>query len=285
MSRLEIVGYPTPGKGKAKLLLDAFCGGAGGTVVDRIPDKLLPGAAAFYGVTDATKHLFYQCLAEKRPYYYMDNAYFDKTREVYFRITKNRLQHEGYMAESDGKRWDALGITIQPPRATTGKHILLCPQSDPFMRICVRYPGADTTPGKWVEDTIAELRKYTKRELRVRPWHNDKKSWYKGLPADLAGCHALVTYSSASAISAMLAGVPAFVTAEDSICAQLCGRPLSEIEHPYLPDHQTLDRWAMVVADNQWTVDEMRRGLPIKYYDSFIPEYMKKKTSADMRSK
>lgn len=258
---MSVVGYPTPGKEKAKLLLDAFCGGAGGTVVSRLPDKLLPGAAAFYGVVPETKHLWEQAKAEGRDYYYIDNAYFDPCRERYFRIAKNRLQHDGGMDETDGKRWAALGLSLAPWRES-GKHILVCPQSDQFMRDAVGYPGS------WLKDITHALRVYTEREVRVRPWDGNKAKWYQSLPADLVGAHALVTYSSASAISALLAGVPAFCTATDCIASSITRGDISNIEYPVFPEYR--ERWAMVVADNQWTVREMKEGLPWRWMNPRI---------------
>lgn len=247
----KVVGYPTPGKGKARMLLNAFCGGADGDVVDEIPKKLLPGAAAFYGVTPATAHLWKQAKAEGRDWYYIDNAYFDKVRGNYFRVTRGRLQHCGF-GVSSGVRFRALDIEIQPWR-TRGEHVLLCPQSDEFMRVCAGYSGS------WVEHAKSALALDTRRELRVRPWSPDKTRWYQTLGADLENCWALVTYSSASAITAMLAGVPAIVTAGDCISAGLTSRLFSNIERPLMP--QNRERWAAVVADNQWTVEEMRSGL------------------------
>lgn len=248
---MTVVGYPTPAKDKARVILDSFCGGAGGSVCRTLPARLLPGAAAFYGVTAATKYLWDQARAEKRDVWYLDNAYFDKTRQVYFRATINRLQHPG-TGTSDGKRFASLGIQIAEPQPP-GKHVLVCPQSDPFMAICAEYPGS------WLKDTVAALKKLTKREIRVRPWQSDKKAWFKTLPDDLKDCHALVTYSSSSAITAMLAGVPAFVTATDSIAVPVANLELEQIETPHLPPD--LLPWCRIVADNQWRLDEMRSGL------------------------
>lgn len=245
-----MVGYPTPGKRKARVLVEAFCRGCGGDVVDALPEKLLPGGAVFYGVTPATVRLWEQAKAEGRDWVYLDNAYFDSCREVYFRATLNRLQHDG-LGESDCRRFAALGLRIQPWR-DEGRHIVVCPQSDEFMVLVAKYRGA------WLEDTLHDLRVATKREIRVRPWARDKKVWYATLPADLQGAHALVTYSSASAVSALLAGVPVFVNARDSI-ARPMGAVLGDIEQPRRPAGR--EEWAGVVADNQWTLEEMRRGL------------------------
>lgn len=250
-----MIGYPTPGKDKARTILQAFCAGApGGEVAEVIPQRLAPGAAAFYGVTPATKHLFDQARAERRDWYYIDNAYFDPCREQYFRVTRGHLQHWGF-GSSDGTRFRALGVDIKPWRAA-GQHVVICPQSDEFMRVCAGYVGS------WLEDTLKDLRRHTERELRVRPWNGNKREWYRTLPADLDDCWALVTYSSASAITALLSGVPAFATAKDCISRRVTKAKLANIELPRRP----LDReaWAHVVADQQWTLAEMASGLTWK---------------------
>lgn len=253
-----VVGYATPGKEKSASILEAFCAGAdrcgaGGRVVREAPPRLLAGAAAFYGVTPATQHLWLQARREQREWYYIDNAYFDKWRQVYFRVTRGALQHHG-LGRSDGRRYARLGIQVRSWRAPgAGRHVLLCPQSDEFMRTCA------LRQGDWVSDTIAELKQHTRRELRVRPWNGNKKAWYATLPDDLANCWALVTYSSASAITALLEGIPAFCTALDCISGPVTERALSSIERPRYPVNR--ESWARVVADNQWTLDEMRSGL------------------------
>lgn len=247
---MNVIGYPTPGKDKARVILDAFCAGAGGEVARDIPARLPAGIPAFYGVTPATAHLWRQARAEGRDWFYIDNAYFDRVRGTYFRVTKNRLQHSG-LGYSDGERFAGLGVAIAPWRAD-GRHVLICPQSEEFMRVCAGYAG------HWLTDTLAELRIYA-RDLRVRPWQRDKTKWYETLGEDLKGCWALVTYSSASAITAMLAGVPAICTAEDCISRAVTGGELSAILDPWQPAARAA--WAAVVADNQWTLDEMRSGL------------------------
>lgn len=254
---MNVIGYPTPGKDKARVICKAFCDGApGGKVVDAIPRELLPGAAVFYGVTDATQHLFDQCLREKRTYYYIDNAYFDPCRQVYFRVTRDALQFRyTESCVTDGRRFAALKLPDFKPQRERGKHVLVCPQSDAFMRICAKYVGS------WPDDTVRALRKLTAREIRVRPWNGNKAKWYASLPQDLYDCHALVTWSSASAITALFAGVPAIVTSPESIAWELCGQGLAVIESPRFPQRWQLQHFAGVVADQQFTLDEMRKGL------------------------
>ena len=136
-----IVGYWKLGKAKAKSLLDAFTQGAchagepnSGVCISGVPKKLMHDSdVAFYGVTPELMHLWQQAKDEGRTWYYIDNAYLDPCREQYFRITKNRLQitGEGFGPPS---RFDALKIAISPWRKG-GEHILVCPQSEHFMRL------------------------------------------------------------------------------------------------------------------------------------------------------
>lgn len=256
---MSVVGYPTPGKQKARDILDAFCAGApSGMVVDQLPEKLLPGMAVFYGVTPQTKYLWDQARAEKRDWIYIDNAYFDGCRQVYFRATLNRMQHHG-TGYSDGDRLERLiyeerRVAEPEPWRETGNHIVLAPQSDQFMKVCAGYKGS------WINDTLTGLRKLTTRTILARNWTSDKAEWYRQLHLDLRQAWAVVTYSSASAITALIAGVPAFVTAHDCIARCIAFTDLREIERrPPPEDDRRL--WMAVIADNQWTLEEMRSGL------------------------
>ena len=251
MSSKVTIGYPTPGKAKAKLILEAFCAGANGKVADSHV-SLLPGPASFYGVVPETKHLWKAAKREGRDVYYIDNAYFDSAREVYFRVTRNRLQHPGY-GESDGKRFASLNIPIQPWRES-GTHVLVCPQSVQFMRDVAEYQG------DWLKDTLTALKLLTDRPVRVRAWSGNKKEWFRGLPEDLKDCHCLVSYSSSSSITALLSGVPAISTGDDAIARPVTGR-LEDVENPPKPSEDERRAWASVAADNQWTLPEMRSGL------------------------
>ena len=83
----------------------------------------------------------------------------------------------------------------------------------------------------------------------------DKAAQAASLVADLFGAHALVTWSSAAAVTAVMSGVTA-------VCAPQCAAaPVSslvaEIDDPPRPERQ---EWCNVLADNQFTVAEMGDG-------------------------
>jgi hypothetical protein len=208
--------------------------------------ELEPGDCAFYGVRPAWKHLWEQAKKEKRNVYYCDNAYWDRAREIYFRITRNALQADGCQAvwNDDGAaRFKALGITIRDWQ-TNGSHIVVCPQTEEFTKVVAGYEG------DWLADATTEIRKHTDRPLRIR-----RKGESRPISHDLAGAWALLTHMSCAAVEALCAGVPVFATGR--CAAQWMGSSdLSMIETPYYPERR--QEWAEVLAANQWTLAEMR---------------------------
>lgn len=237
--------YPQPGKPKARTICEAFAEGFGGRVVQHTPQALYSGPAMFYGVRPAWLHLWQQAKDEGREWWYADNSYFDAGRERYFRLTRGALQHDG-RGESDGQRLAALGVTVQPWRAG-GYHIVACVQSDEFLRVVA---GVDGGAAGWLCAVRNTLARVTKRQLVVR-----QKRDSRPLADDLAGAWALVTYCSAAANEALIAGIPVHVATG---AALEFSTPLNEIESPRRPEGR--ERWASVLADNQWTLDEIRRG-------------------------
>lgn len=211
-------------------LIEAFAAGCGGRVASTWSPRLEPGAAAFYGVRRSWKHLWDQAKREGRDWYYIDNAYFDCTREAQFRIAKNAIQHTG-LGESDGRRFAALGLSVKPMREG-GARVVIAAQSQEFMEVVAGDPG-------WLARVSQNLRdQYGGENVIVRT-----KQEKRPLVEDLKQAALLVTWSSAAAVTALLEGVRV-------ACALEC-----------CATHATdRSRWAAVLADQQWTEGEMRNG-------------------------
>lgn len=242
-----LTAYPVAGKRKCLELCEAFIEGSGGTVASSL-SRLNPGSAFFYGVDGSNVKLWNAVRSNpKQDWYYCDNSYFDSTRQVYFRVTKNRLQHSG-LGQSTGERFRALGISIRP-WSMDGNHVIVCPQSEAFMRDVIGFRG------DWLAETVSGLRSYTKREIRVRLWDRNKSLLSGTLEKDLVGAFALVTWSSTAAVTAALEGVPIVCSAS---CAAM---PLSgQIYALHTLPKRNREIWAGVLADNQWTLAEFRNG-------------------------
>lgn len=239
---MVVTAYPVAGKRKSFDLCLAFVRGCGGQIGATLRD----GAAVFYGVDDSNVAIWRAVRKRGDDWYYLDNAYFDGARQQYFRVSRNRLQHTG-IGVSDGARFSALGIEVKPWRRS-GAHVVVCPQSASFMRTIAEQSS------DWGAQTIARLR-HSHREIRMRPWLRDKGVSAASLPDDLRGAHALVTWSSAAAVSAIVAGVPVIVDGND--CA---ARVMSGIDLEALPTPGR-ENWLGVLADNQFTTTEFEQGM------------------------
>ncbi len=246
MSRF--VAYAQPDKRKSQQVLKAFIAGSGGRMASTTANELLPGTPVFYGVRPAWAHLWEQAEREGRDWYYIDNSYFDVSRETSFRVTRNALQCDGLNACWSGKgsgRLAALGVTVKPWR-TSGSHVVVCPQSLEFLS------GVGGSGPDWSLEAVTALRRHTGRHLVIR--HKGEK---RPLADDLKGAWALVTHMSCAAVEALIAGIPVFCTGRCS-ARWLGSGDLSTIETPYYGERR--EEWAAVLAENQWTLAEFRDG-------------------------
>lgn len=242
--------HPVPGKEKSKLICHAFAAGA---------PKHATGAV-FFG-TEGVMSAFQR--AKQGTWWYIDNAYTDPQRQQYFRVTKNALQVDplwrdgrlgGQLRYSDGTRLARLGITVREWRPKTYGKILVIPQSDDFMKSTLGYKG------DWLRETVEKLNAwgYGPR-LRVRPWQRDKKKAYVELRHDLDDAALVITWSSASAITALAEGIPAI---SESGAARAITDALTHerVINPLLPSIAARTRFLEILADNQFTLDEFRDG-------------------------
>lgn len=218
----------------------AFARGCGGAWQLRGP--LRDGPVAMFGHPDL-EAMLRQARAEGRVWYYGDHAYFGCGR--FYRCTRGAMQLAGADGDADPRRFLQFGIPVRPWRRT-GSHIVLCPNSESFL---ARYGVPN-----WVEDTVAALKAVTDRKIVLR-WkaHAERRP----LAADLVDAWAVVTFTSNSAVEAVLAGVPAFCTAPCAAAA-MSSANLHSIEAPVMPDGRL--EWASRLANNQWTLEEMAAG-------------------------
>ncbi len=174
-------------------------------------------------------------------FYYGDHAYFGRGK--FYRITKNRLQHDG-SGTSDLRRVKHF-YEAATPWKKTGKNIIVCPQSE----------SHHTRLGEknWLERVLHTLKASTDRPIIVR-----KKRQSRPLVADLDDAWCIVTHTSNAAVESIMAGVPAICTGDCAASRLSLSDPFC-VEKPYYPDDDRL-MWAGVLADNQWTFDEIKIG-------------------------
>ena len=285
---MTLTCYPVPGKEKSRVICEAFKMGA---------PKSATGAV-FFG-TEGVMGAFQR--AKSGTWWYIDNAYTDPQRGQYFRVTKNALQVDVMrppaewcggceqwagkpmledcamcqrtaaqiaverLRHSTGERFAKLGITIKPWREKPDGALLVIPQSDDFMKSTLGKKG------DWTADTLFRLRSmgFASR-ARVRPWLRDKKKAYIGLHQDLDSAALVITWSSASAITALYEGIPS-ISESGAMHALTGGLTLDNVARPKKPSDAERRRFLEVLADNQFTLDEFRDGTAWRWLERTQP--------------
>lgn len=168
----------------------------------------------------------------------------------------------GRWPAGSAERLATLNVDLKPWR-TRGEHILVCPSR-----------GLKTSempqPDGWTEWVVEKLKRYTDREIRVRPhpgnWKPRTKEHAASLARDLEGAHACVIWASSAGVKSLMQGVPVIFKAPHWICAEAAGSRLEDIESPPMPDRTpAFER----LASAQWSLDEIASGAPFR---ALLPE-------------
>jgi hypothetical protein len=234
--------YPVPGKRKSFELCQFFIEGA-------MRRGCTEDAAVFSGIVPGNVNTWRQVLKSGRPYYYIDNSYFDDSRHTHFRVTKNDLQYHGRDLSSGARLRAIFGgfdPKIKPFQDLDEGHILIVPQSDVHMELTIGYHG------DWLAETVRLCANtWPTREIKIRSWSANKHELAKTLPEDLADAHRLVTHTSAAAITALLHGVSVVTDSRHALADWVMSTDPTK--------DQRLHAF-QVLADNQWTLEELKQG-------------------------
>lgn len=234
------VSYVAPGEKSSPRFCAAFARGCGGRTV--LGPALAPGPVALFGSPQLWAML-QRAIADGREWWYGDHGYFGRSR--YFRIARNAYQHDG-LTPATPDRFRSFGRTVAPWRKG-GRHVVVCPNSD------VYFGFFGLTAAGWIADVTNRLRAHTDRQIVVR-WKRDARP----IADDLRRAWAVVAFSSAAALDALIAGVPAFTLADFAATYRMGTPDLSRIEDPLYPDDREPFLWSL--ADRQWTLAEIERG-------------------------
>jgi hypothetical protein len=216
-----------------------------------------------------------ECMEKKEQWYYVDVGYFTQqiTRyptpkihdydKTYFRIVKGNL-HTIRGKTGNGARVTELerkGIDVKFKGWNTHDcdHILLCPSSP-----TVTYHINGITQEEWIQQVTDEIKKHTDMKIIVRqkPRPNNSE-WGTDIKDRLGMTHCIVTNMSLAAIDGIMNRVPVICHQQNVACF-VSGRSLKHIKKPMRPGRKTIDTWIKMVVENQFTIDEIERGLACK---------------------
>jgi hypothetical protein len=184
---------------------------------------------------------------------------------------------------SSSAKWNEiqqrLGISMKPTRTSNG-YILLGMQRDGGFAM------KSLDPIDWAHQKIAEIRKFTPREIVIRPHPGkfDMKNFAQfqtktysrtnvrvihpeqsRLLDDLQGAQSAVFFNSSASVAAVLEGVPVFVDDSSAVTWDVANHRISKIKTP-----EDFDRsqWINDLAAAHWSDADGASG---KIYQHFMP--------------
>jgi hypothetical protein len=222
----------------------------------------------------------------------------DKNNYNYYRVGVN-----GYLNNQGTFYLDDTLDTTRFKKLVESNHVKPFPgwkkTSDGAILILCQLPGDSSLRGQkmseWLIDTITDIRAETERPIIVRlhPAMSIKAraeflgevggilfrnypniSWSSGtattLDEDLKKSGICVTYSSGSAVDAILAGVPVIALDEGNFAWPISSRTLGELSAPWRADRKIVDDWLMKLANCQWNRAEMSSGYVWRHLEPII---------------
>lgn len=154
------------------------------------------------------------------------------------------------------ERWQALGVEVKPWRCRDDGHILVAPNRPFGMR-------GFAMPAGWGERTADELRRGTRRQVRLRT-HPGNGRPAVPLADDLRGAHCVVIWSSSVGVRALIDGVPVICAAPAWICKGAAMAPGQDLFRFAMMD-EARARALHGLAWAQWSVEEIASGEPFRH--------------------
>lgn len=187
-----------------------------------------------------------------------ENGYIgaDETGNQFYALSLDGHNGSGRHLPGDPARWAALGIELKPWRAS-GTHIVVRAQRG------IGLPP-QASPPNWHHDMVAKLKGVTSRPI-VLLEHYAQRPTPVRLKDIFRDCHAVVTWASAIAGRALVAGVPVFLAGPHSIVRVACNVIYTAgiVEDPGYAD-DARDLALANLAANQWSLAEIRSGAPFR---------------------
>jgi hypothetical protein len=180
----------------------------------------------------------------------------------------NNLGKFGNDIDLDPHRPEKLGVKLKPtPTIRRGEILIACQHQE-----SLQWQGMPAMKD-WVADTIEKIKQHTHRRIRVR-YHPRSAFPFKQSGVEVErpiripdtyddfdifyNYHCVINHNSGPSVQAAINGVP--VLCDSSSLAADLSIKWSELDSPYIPDRS---EWFLKLCHTEWTVDEIRQGIPI----------------------
>lgn len=162
-------------------------------------------------------------------------------------------------------RWLSFGISGNPWQKRSSGPLVVCGQLLRDTQV------QDTDHAKWCRDTFAFFKKKRVHvifrphpkagpddDYGVSDWYCDRRT----LAETLNIARGFVTWNSTSAVDAIIAGVPVMVCDDSSIAWPMGVHGVQQPRELIYPERKA---WLAGLGYAQWSIDEMKAGLPWKH--------------------
>ena len=187
-----------------------------------------------------------------------------------------------YNENSPPDRWkelNKLGVDMHPWRVS-GEHILIIGQNEEGIG-ATNLTKMGMTFKEWSELQINNIRLYTDRKIIYRPHRHQRflpevevddceiieLSHEIPISEHLKNCWCMVTAASGAAVDALVNGIPVITSDGLSVAYNVSEHSLENIESPAMKDRA---QWLYDLAYTQWSVYEMRKGLPWEHLRPYV---------------
>ena len=194
-------------------------------------------------------------------------------RNKTWRVSLGHVNSLGFFGNStnlDPDRPKKLGIDIKEPQIHRRSEILIAAQHQQSLQWEAQPPMH-----QWVIQTVNKIRKYSNRKIKLRPHPRSKINLLHfetdieiEIPQKVVGTyddfdidysyHCVINHNSGPAVQAAINGIPV-ICDSSSLAGKISGK-FEEIEKIQLPDRS---QWFLELCHTEWTVDEIRQGIPL----------------------
>jgi hypothetical protein len=273
---MNIAYFPNQLAQNGQPVLDAFlssCRHAGHTVTadSTTADAAVIWSQVWAGKMRGNQQVWQEYTQTGRPVVVLEVG--NLNRNTTWRVGLNGINSfECFGATGQGpERAQKLGLTARP-WTHQGDHVVICTQRGDSEQW-----AGQPTPEIWAGEVIKQTQQHTDRPIVIRPHprFRFRQSWpgveiHKPVPVPgtydsynfdqaLYNAWAVVNWNSGPGIESAIKGVPVF-TSPVSLSAPVGNFELANIEKPLRPERQ---QWLNDLAYTEWTVEEIKQGLPL----------------------
>ena len=264
--------YREYGALNSKPIFDAFAQGVrslGHNIVDANEDVAVIWSVLWAGRMANNKNIYQKFIAANKPIIIIEVG--NLKRNITWRISLDNINNLGFFGNNDNLDSDRprkLGVSLKDINTQRRSEILIATQHQQSLQ----WQGQPSM-SEWVINTVSEIRKYSGRKIIVRPHPRSRFSLVSSnfsieVPQKIPGSyddydidynyHCVINHNSGPAVQAAINGTP-IICDSSSLASKISGK-FQEIENIQLPDRT---QWFLELCHTEWTIDEIRQGIPL----------------------